>query len=176
MPAQLNVPNASSALLDSAAGRGDVVNRRVRSLRCAWATTRKQMMSRLFKVTLPPALTDIHGVMHHPFEDSDAIANVLVFTMQDCPIANSYIPTLNKLVEEYGPRGIRLLLVHVDPQLTMMRPVSTPRSIRSKLPVVIDRQHAWVNSPAQQDRQKLPFFRRQVKFFIPVGLTTSMRA
>jgi hypothetical protein len=33
----------------------------------------------------------------------------------------------------------------------------------------------WI-APAQQDHQKLPFFRRQVMFFIPVGLTTGMRA
>ncbi|HEX2474735.1 MAG TPA: hypothetical protein VHK01_08320, partial [Lacipirellulaceae bacterium] len=74
---------------------------------------------RVVQSALPPALTDIEGALHRPFEDSDAIANVLVFTLQDCPIANSYVPTLNQIVDDYGARGIRLLLVHVDPQLTI---------------------------------------------------------
>jgi hypothetical protein len=92
-----------------------------------------------------PLLTDVHGIEHHPFQGSDAIANVLVFTLQDCPIANSYIPTLNKLVDDYGPRGIRLLLVHVDPELTIEEARRHSEEYHIKAPVVVDRKHAWVN-------------------------------
>jgi hypothetical protein len=94
---------------------------------------------------VPPALTDMHGTEQQPFKVSDAVATVLVFTLQDCPIANSYIPTLNKLAEEYGPRGIHMLLVHVDPQLSNDTARTHAEEYQIKAPVVIDRQHAWVD-------------------------------
>jgi hypothetical protein len=93
---------------------------------------------------LPAALTDIYGVEQRPFEDEDATANVLVFTLQDCPIANSYVPTLNKLVDDYGSRGIRLVLVHVDPQLTIDDARKHAQEFQIKAPVVVDRKHDWV--------------------------------
>jgi hypothetical protein len=93
---------------------------------------------------LPPALTDLDGALLRPFDDSDAIASVLVFTLQDCPIANSYVPTLNQLVDDYGPRGIRLLLVHVDPQLTIDEARQHADEYQIKAPVVVDRKHDWV--------------------------------
>jgi hypothetical protein len=91
-----------------------------------------------------PALVDMHGVQQRPFDDQLTKAVVLVFTLQDCPIANSYVPTLNKLVEEYGPRGVRMLLVHVDPQLTNEAARTHADEYQIKAPVVIDREHAWV--------------------------------
>jgi hypothetical protein len=92
-----------------------------------------------------PALPDIRGVELRPFDDEDAAAVVLVFTMQDCPIANGYVPTLNKLVDEYGPRGVRLLLVHVDSQLTADTARKHAEEYQIKAPVVIDWKHEWVN-------------------------------
>jgi hypothetical protein len=92
----------------------------------------------------PPALVDIRGVERQPFDDEGSKVVVLIFTLQDCPIANSYVPTLNKLVEEYGPRGVRLLLVHVDPQLTRETARKHVAEYQIKAPVVIDREHAWV--------------------------------
>jgi hypothetical protein len=91
-----------------------------------------------------PALVDIHGVERQPFDDEGSKAVVLIFTLQDCPIANSYVPTLNKLVDEYEPSGVRLLLVHVDPQLTNEAARTHADEYNIKAPVVIDREHAWV--------------------------------
>jgi hypothetical protein len=108
------------------------------------------------------ALSDIHGVRQRLWEGSDAAATVLVFTLQDCPIANSYIPTLNKLAEEYGPRGIRMLLVHVDPQLTMEAARAHAEEFQIHAPVVIDRQHAWV---ARAGATRSP----EVAVFSPAG-------
>jgi hypothetical protein len=91
-----------------------------------------------------PVFTDIHGGEQRPFEEQDAKAIVLVFTMQDCPIANSYIPTLNRLVDTNWPRGVRLLMIHVDPQITIAEARKHAREYQIKAPVVIDRQHKWV--------------------------------
>ena len=40
-------------------------------------------------------------------------AAVLVFILQDCPICNGYAPELSRLAEEFAPRGLSLMLVHV---------------------------------------------------------------
>jgi hypothetical protein len=90
------------------------------------------------------ALVDIHGIEQHPFESPNAKATVLVFTMQDCPIANSYAPTLNKFHDEYGARGVRLLLVHVDPAINDEAARKHADEYQFKAPVIVDRQHAWV--------------------------------
>jgi hypothetical protein len=92
-----------------------------------------------------PSLVDIHGTVQQPFDDDNSPATVLVFTMQDCPIANSYIPTLNKLFDEYMPRGIRMLIVHVDPQLSLGDARKHAEEFQIKAPVVLDQQHAWVD-------------------------------
>jgi hypothetical protein len=95
--------------------------------------------------TSVPSLVDIHGAVQQPFDDDNAPATVLVFTMQDCPIANSYIPMLNKLFDEYMPRGIRMLVVHVDPQLSLDDARKHAEEFQIKAPVVVDHQHAWVD-------------------------------
>jgi hypothetical protein len=90
------------------------------------------------------ALLDIRGIKHHPFEAPDVKVTVLVFTMQDCPIANSYAPTLNKFYDDYVARGIRLLLVHVDPALSDNAARQHADEYQIEAPVIVDRQHAWV--------------------------------
>jgi hypothetical protein len=94
------------------------------------------------------SLDDIHGIGQHPFDDPNAKATVLVFTMQDCPIANSYVPTLNQFVDDFQSRGVRLFFVHVDPQLTNDAARKHAEEYQIKAPVVIDRQHAWVKLAA----------------------------
>jgi hypothetical protein len=100
--------------------------------------------SRLKGSDRPTALTDIHGIEQNPIKDRDAVATVLIFTMQDCPIANSYVPTLNKLIREYRPRGIRFLLVHVDPHITDESARKHAEEYQIEATVVIDRRHEWV--------------------------------
>ncbi|MDI1320544.1 MAG: redoxin domain-containing protein [bacterium] len=46
---------------------------------------------------------------------------VLVFLSPECPLANASVPLLNKLAEEYGPRGFTFVGVYADP--TAGRPV-----------------------------------------------------
>jgi hypothetical protein len=90
-----------------------------------------------------PALADIDGV-ERAFVDDDSKATVIVFTLHDCPIANAYVPTLNTLLEEYEPQGVRMLLVHVDPKLTNAAARKHAEEYQIKAPIVIDREHAWV--------------------------------
>jgi hypothetical protein len=87
---------------------------------------------------------DVRGAVQRPFGEHGVAAVVLVFTLQDCPIANAYVPTLNRLVEQYGPRGVRMLLVHVDPQLSTEAARKHAEEYQIKAPVIMDREHDLV--------------------------------
>jgi len=41
-------------------------------------------------------------------------AVVLFFITTDCPIANSFAPEINRIVEEYGSRGVAFEMVYTD--------------------------------------------------------------
>ena len=65
----------------------------------------------------PPArfdLPDTNGVRHTAGEWSAKRAVVLFFTMTDCPLANGYVPEMNRLREIYDPRGIAFYAVQTD--------------------------------------------------------------
>ncbi len=90
------------------------------------------------------ALVDVFGAVHRPFDDPQVRAIVLIFTLPDCPIANSYVPELNRLHAEYEARGVRLFLMQVDPDLSVAGAQEVARQFEIKAPVVLDRRHEWV--------------------------------
>ena len=89
-------------------------------------------------------IVDIFGSVHRPFEDSQVRAIVLAFVMPDCPIANSYMPELNRLYLDYGWRGVRVFLIQVDPELSVANAQELARQFEIKPPVVLDQRHDWV--------------------------------
>jgi DNA-binding transcriptional LysR family regulator len=68
----------------------------------------------------------------------------MIFVLQDCPIANSYMPELNRLHESFQSRGIQLIVVETDPQITQQQAREHVEQFQIKLPVVIDTEHQWV--------------------------------
>ncbi len=66
---------------------------------------------------LVPVL-DVDGSAHAPLEVAKGAVHVLVFLSQECPIANSYAPTLRELATRWREQPVRLFLVHVDPDLS----------------------------------------------------------
>lgn len=74
----------------------------------------------------PPAaaekrvVTDIDGV-RRTIPDPQARATVLIFTMHDCPIANSYAPEIRRIVRRFSPQGFVFYLVYVEPDLPVER-------------------------------------------------------
>ncbi len=64
----------------------------------------------------------------------------LVFYSTECPISNSYSPTLSALVDFFGPKPVKWLGVCVDPDLSDSEVEAHARDFGLKLPVVRDRQ------------------------------------
>jgi len=59
-------------------------------------------------------LRDTNGTVHTASEWQGKRAVVLFFTMTDCPLANGYVPEMNRLRASYGPQGVAFYAVQVD--------------------------------------------------------------
>ena len=63
-------------------------------------------------------LYDTKGIMHRPEEWRDKRAVVLFFMMTDCPLANGYVPEMNRLQAAYEARGVAFYAVQSDPTVS----------------------------------------------------------
>jgi peroxiredoxin len=62
----------------------------------------------------PATLRDTAGSLHHAEEWAGPGVAVLFFVTTDCPVANSYVPEMNRLRERFAARGVRFLAVQTD--------------------------------------------------------------
>ncbi|MSR48166.1 MAG: redoxin domain-containing protein [Planctomycetes bacterium] len=63
-------------------------------------------------------LAGADGKSYWPQDTRARVANVVIFTTVDCPIANAYAPEINQLITDYKDKPLRVYLVHVDPDVT----------------------------------------------------------
>ena len=63
-------------------------------------------------------LSDTNGTHHTPDEWRARKAIVLFFTMTDCPLANGYVPEMNRMRAAYEARGVGFYAVQVDNTVT----------------------------------------------------------
>jgi peroxiredoxin len=66
---------------------------------------------------------------------------VLVFIRQDCPIANATLPVLLALHRELGDKGVRIIGVHCDDQLTAAGAKAHATEYGLTFPVILDPRH-----------------------------------
>jgi thiol-disulfide isomerase/thioredoxin len=59
--------------------------------------------------------TDLGGNAIAQLAPAGARAVVLFFAASDCPISNRYIPEIQRLEKEFGPRGVRVWFVYPNP-------------------------------------------------------------
>lgn len=59
-------------------------------------------------------LKDTNQVVHTAREWTGKRAIVLFFTMTDCPLANGYVPEMNRMRAAYEPKGVAFYAVQVD--------------------------------------------------------------
>ncbi len=60
------------------------------------------------------SLADTAGQTHTPAEWNGKRAVVLLFLTTDCPLCNNYVPELNRIAQEYSPRGVAFYAVQGD--------------------------------------------------------------
>ncbi|MCU1337629.1 MAG: Redoxin domain protein [Bryobacterales bacterium] len=59
-------------------------------------------------------LRDTNGITHTAEEWQSKRVIVLFFTMTDCPLANGYVPEMNRMRAVYEPRGVAFYAVQSD--------------------------------------------------------------
>ena len=92
---------------------------------------------------LPP-LIDLNGKPLTPFEKPGTKAVALIFVLPDCPIANAYLPAINRLHAEFASQGVALIVVQADPATTAERARAHAKEYGIAAPVILDAEHAWV--------------------------------
>ncbi len=67
----------------------------------------------------PLVFRDISGVEHSLPCKPTSKSTVLVFINTQCPIANAYHPTLQKLKEGFASANFEWVMIHADPEVTI---------------------------------------------------------
>ena len=67
---------------------------------------------------------------------------MLYFVATDCPVANSYVPEMNRIHDEYAPKGVEFFAVQAD--------VSAPREAVAKYAAEFRYAYPMLLDPQQQ--------------------------
>jgi peroxiredoxin len=59
-------------------------------------------------------LRDTSGAVHRPAEWRDKRAVVVFFVMTDCPLANGYVPEMNRIRADYASKGVAVYAIQTD--------------------------------------------------------------
>ena len=94
--------------------------------------------------TLSFQLRDTTGRVHTQAEWNAAKAVVVFFTTTDCPIANSYVPEMNRIHDAYAPRGAAFFAVQTDLTIPEADVVKYAHDFQYAYPLLIDREQLLV--------------------------------
>jgi hypothetical protein len=75
----------------------------------------------------------------------DTLAAVLFFVTNDCPITNSYVPEINRIIADYQPRKVAFYAVYTDPALSIPAIRKHAREFGLRIPLIPDPRHQLVH-------------------------------
>lgn len=88
---------------------------------------------------------DTEGAIHTPAEWNGHKAILLFFVTTDCPVANSYVPEMNRIRDAYAPRGVLVYAVQADTTTAVAEVARYAKDYRYGFPLLIDPHQALVN-------------------------------
>lgn len=91
-----------------------------------------------FAAPLAFQLRDTQGVTHTQAEFAGRKAVVLFFTTTDCPIANSYVPEMNRIHDAYASRGVLFYAVQTDLTIPEADVAKYARDFQYSYPLLLD--------------------------------------
>jgi peroxiredoxin len=100
------------------------------------------LLSRL--AVAPPTVPDLDGREVDVLAGTGRKAAVLVFVGADCPISNRYAPELQRLQQEFAPRGVAFFLVYPEPSLDAAAARRHQTDYGLSLPALLDSRHRLV--------------------------------
>ncbi|PWT85932.1 MAG: hypothetical protein C5B56_13240 [Proteobacteria bacterium] len=90
-------------------------------------------------------LRDTRGTVHTNSEWSSAKAVLLFFVTTDCPVANSYVPEMNRIRDAYASRGVVVWAVQADTTTADPVVAKYAADYRYAFPLVLDPRQELVN-------------------------------
>ncbi len=95
----------------------------------------------------PAATTSVRDIDGHRLNlvGQDTKAEVLFFITTDCPIANSYVPEINRIVSDYEPRKIAFYAVYTDPTISIPAIRKHAHEFGLRIPLIPDTKHDLVH-------------------------------
>src|ERR1051326_8124108 len=100
------------------------------------------MLSKLLAVllfALPQfQLRDSNGGVHTQDEWNRHKAILLFFVTTDCPVANSYVPEMNRIRDAYAPRGVLVYAVQAEVTVPDAEVARYAREFRYTFPLLLD--------------------------------------
>ena len=89
-------------------------------------------------------LRDTEGKPHTAAEWTGAKAILLFFVTTDCPVANSYVPEMNRIRDAYALRGVRVYAVQADVAVAEPDAARYARDFHYSFPLLLDPRQTLV--------------------------------
>jgi len=106
----------------------------------------QNILALLFLAALPQfQVRDTAGAIHTPAEWSGHKAILLFFVTTDCPVANSYVPEMNRIRDAYAARGVLVYAVEADTTTPEADVARYAKDYRYAFPLVLDPHQALVD-------------------------------
>jgi peroxiredoxin len=104
-------------------------------------------MASILSAASAPAspLRDTNGALHEPVEWTGPHVAVLIFVATDCPVANGYVPEMNRLHDRFAPRGVRFYGVQADLATPDGDVARYARDYRYSFPLLLDPRQELVD-------------------------------
>ena len=83
-------------------------------------------------------LRDTAGGVHTSADWLSHKAILLFFVTTDCPVANSYVPEMNRIREAYAPRGVEVFAVQADTTIPAADVARYAKDYRYSFPLLLD--------------------------------------
>src|SRR3954469_5038747 len=83
-------------------------------------------------------LRDATGNLHTSAEWSGQKAILLFFVTTDCPVANSYVPEMNRIRDAYTPRGVAVYAVQAETSVPDAAVTKYAQEYRYGFPLLLD--------------------------------------
>ena len=90
-------------------------------------------------------LRDTRGTVHTNAEWQSAKALLLFFVTTDCPVANSYVPEMNRIRDAYASRGVVVWAVQADTTTPDAAVAKYASEYRYSFPLLLDSRQVLVN-------------------------------
>jgi peroxiredoxin len=89
-------------------------------------------------------LRDTAGTVHTGAEWAGRKAIVLFFTTTDCPVANSYVPEMNRIREAYASQGVSVYGVQAEVSVAESAVAKYAQEFRYSFPLLLDPKQTLV--------------------------------